>query len=572
MLTDAQRPNARSLSNLLNVQTASQPSARGLSDYVWAWGQFLDHDMSLSTASNGAAVNGEAPIAVNDPGDPLGPQPIPFVRNNFVVNRWRDQVNEVTSWIDASQIYGSSAARASALRTEGGLGAKLAMSAGNLLPYNTAGLPNDNDGPLPDDRMILAGDVRANENLHLTSLQTMFAREHNRLVDRIAAQQPGLDAEGQFQLARQLVGAEMQVITYREFLPALMGPTAPRAQDYAFNVEQNGAVTNSFAHSAYRFGHSTLSSNLQLATAESVPAGRIPLKHAFFNPDAIGSDPSVIDQLLQGAAMQTSQEVDLQVIDDVRNFLFGPPGAGGLDLAALNIQRGRDHGLPDYRMLRQSYGLSSSGVPSTWPMDPAVRDAVLAAYGGNASNVDPWIGGLAETHLANSSVGPLVSAILFHQFRRSRDGDRLFYRGAAAGLYAAGVLKPEIAELVDLDQVTLGDVVRANTDVTLLQDNVFFAWGASDFNRDGVTNGDDLALWMGSYAGTGLGDVDLDGDVDGADFLQLQREMGRNWLAPAGPGPTPMPEPAALASLLTALVGVAAGRCSSGGLLRLRRR
>lgn len=538
MHTDAQRPNSRTLSNVLNAQSNSRPSDRGLSDYAWAWGQFLDHDMSLSTSSNGAAVNGAAPIAINDPLDPLGPNPIPFVRSNFVNLNGREQINEVTSWIDASQVYGSNAARAASLRTDGGVGAKLTMSAEGLLPRNTIGLPNDNDGPLPDDRMFLAGDVRANENLLLTSLQTVFAREHNRLVDRIAQMQPGLTAEQQFQLARKLVGAEVQAITYREFLPALMGSNAPKAENYVFISAQNGSVTNSFAHSAYRFGHSTLSPNLKLAADDGTPVGSVPLRNAFFNPDAISDDPGLVDQLLQGAAIQTSQEVDLQIIDDVRNFLFGPPGAGGLDLAALNISRGRDHGLPAYGLLRSSYSLPFIQSFAQMPADPAVRQALSDAYGGNFQNIDPWIGGLAETHLPGSSVGPLIDAILRNQFTRSRDGDRLFYRGAAAGLYLNGTLDPSIAELVDLDSIRLSDVILANTQLTTLQENVFFAWGAADFNHDGQTDGLDMAIWQDGFAGASAGDADFDGDVDGNDFLVLQRQ-----LQPSDGGGGPIPEP-----------------------------
>ena len=64
MIGDAQRKNPRLISNGLSAQSASKPSARHVSNYIWAWGQFLDHDMSLSTTSDGAAVNGSAPIAV----------------------------------------------------------------------------------------------------------------------------------------------------------------------------------------------------------------------------------------------------------------------------------------------------------------------------------------------------------------------------------------------------------------------------------------------------------------------------------------------------------------------------
>src|SRR5262249_48625092 len=153
MVTEPTRPNARTISNTVSTQSASHPSARGLSNYIWAWGQFLAHDTDLSTSSNGAAVNGSAPILITSPTDPLGPNAIPFTRANFAPTLGtRTPVNEVTSFIDASAVYGSDAARAAALRTNSGLGAKLTLDANNLLPRNTAGLPNENEGPVPNDQ------------------------------------------------------------------------------------------------------------------------------------------------------------------------------------------------------------------------------------------------------------------------------------------------------------------------------------------------------------------------------------------------------------------------------------
>ncbi len=69
----------------------------------------------------------------------------------------------------------------------------------------------------------VAGDVRANENLALTATQTLFAREHNRIVSLLPT---SLSAEDRFQIARRIVVAEQQYITYNEFLPA-MGVVLP---------------------------------------------------------------------------------------------------------------------------------------------------------------------------------------------------------------------------------------------------------------------------------------------------------------------------------------------------------
>ena len=299
------RPNARTISNTVSKQTVSTPSARGLSDLHWGWAQFLDHDMSLSTTS---AANGTAPITIDDANDPFGQgNVIPFSRSNYVINGVREQINDVTAWIDGSQIYGSSLSRSQALRTNGGTGAKLLSSANNLLPYNTGGLTNQNNGPTPANQLFLAGDIRANENLLLTSLQTVFMREHNRLVDRIATLKPGLTAQEQYNLARKLVGAEIQAITYNEFLPALMGSNAPPAQAYVYRPDEDGSVTNSFSHAVYRFGHSAVGDSLLLANNNSQSTGSMTFGSAFFNPNQITNNPTLIDQVLMGASLQKSQ-------------------------------------------------------------------------------------------------------------------------------------------------------------------------------------------------------------------------------------------------------------------------
>src|SRR5262249_39121370 len=158
-------------------------------------------------------------------------------------------------YIDASMVYGSDPARAAALRTfEGG---KLKTSAnGQLLPLNTDGLPNADPFRL-GARLFLAGDVRANEQADPTVVHTLFVPEHNRLADRIPDRYPGLNDEQVYQVARRLVGAEMQVITYEEYLPAVLGfDYAPDPEDAVYNPAVNASITNSFAHAAFRFGHS----------------------------------------------------------------------------------------------------------------------------------------------------------------------------------------------------------------------------------------------------------------------------------------------------------------------------
>jgi hypothetical protein len=146
----------------------------------------------------------------------------------------------------------------------------------------------------------------------------------------------------------------------------------------------------------------------------------------------------------------------------VRNFLFGPPGAGGLDLASLNIARGRDHGLADYNSMRAAYGLPRVSDFSEITSD-ADTQAKLESLYGSVDNIDAWVGGLAEDHVPGGSVGPLLRSIIGDQFTRLRDGDRFWYQNTFRG-----------DELKRIDHTTLAQVIERNTDLTGLQRDVFF--------------------------------------------------------------------------------------------------
>ena len=153
--------------------------------------------------------------------------------------------------------------------------------------------------------------------------------------------------------------------------------------------------------------------------------GNISLQDAFFNPDEIKNNG--VDSLLFGLTTQTAQEVDTFLVDDVRNFLFGPPGAGGLDLATLNLQRGRDHGLQGYNDTRLMLGLN--GITNFLDLtdgNGALADAFASVYD-SIDDVDIWIGGLTEAHINGGLLGETFSEIVNDQFLRLRDGDQYFY-------------------------------------------------------------------------------------------------------------------------------------------------
>ena len=426
LIEPPQRENPRVISNAIVAQSGILPNSRGLTNFVWQWGQFVDHDVDLT---EGSSTNGTAPVPI-PPGDPLGPGPMPFNRSNFdpstgtMSGNPRQQINQITSYIDGSNVYGSDASRATWLRTM--IGGQLKMSPGDLLPYNDGTIPNAGTPEQPNfsTDLFVAGDIRSNEQVALTAMHTIFVREHNRLAGLLQAQLPLASDEDLFQMARRIVGAELQIITYEEFLPALLG-NSPLPSYTGYQPTVNASIANEFSTAFYRFGHTMLMPEFTLVEPGGGGAGTLALRDAFFDPSFF-DDPLNLDRIVGGLAT-LAQEIDPMLVEDVRSFLFGPPGAGGFDLASLNMQRGRDHGLPDYNSLRAAYGLArkvkflTDGVlpdgvtPNgvTTHADLAMR---LQDVYGSVDNIDPWLGGLAEDPWPGTAVSEVVGTALRDQF------------------------------------------------------------------------------------------------------------------------------------------------------------
>ena len=493
-------PSPRAISNAIASQSASLPNPAGATDWLWQWGQFLDHDLDLTPLANPEEPL-NIPVPMGDPDfDPfaLGNLEMSFVRSaaNGGTTTAREQLNGITAFVDASNLYGSDAARAIALRDVGNDG-KMKMAAGSggemNLVFNTFGLPNEGD--LGADG-YLSGDVRANEQIGLTAVHTLFSREHNRIADdlksrldggeqtlvekrdqSIAQAGNGIGDEDDFiyQSARKLVAAQMQKITYEEFLPVLLGNGALMPyQGYDDTI--NPGISNEFATAAYRVGHTMLSPELLRVDDFDTIIAAINLQDAFFSPELVDQDG--VDTLLKGLASQHAQNIDPFLIDDVRNFLFGPPGAGGLDLASLNIQRGRDHGLAGYSAVRAGLGLSP--VNSFLEMtggDNALAQAFASVYD-SVADVDLWIGGLAEAHAGSGLVGETIGAILIDQFTRTRDGDRFYYELERDHLLT---LDPDFQS-----SSRLSDIIRRNTSINNIQDNVFLLRASASVPEPGT--------------------------------------------------------------------------------------
>jgi hypothetical protein len=531
--SQARGPSPRYVSNrVFNDVNQNVFSERGVSQWVWTWGQFVDHNIGL--AQDGPE---RAPIPF-DSSDALE-----RFRNDLGVTAFRrdaaapgtgtapgnprQHVNTASSYIDGWAVYGGTRERLEWLRTgrvDGDLrnnGASLLLTADGYLPRGRArGVATAPPTMALDGRLtgrpldaVVAGDVRANENMALTAVHTLFAREHNRIVGELPAR---LTAEERFQIARRIVGAEIQFITYREFLPAAGVKLGPYR---GYDPSVDPSLGNEFATVAYR-AHSMIHGEFEV----ELPGGReitVALGDAFFNPDLVqlvGLGPA-----LAGLSNEAQYKNDEQIDDALRSVLFQIPGAavqGVVDLGALDVQRGRDHGMPTYNQLRAALGLKpkrsfraitgerTQRFPADRRVDPrrpiddpdildfvklldadgerlalgsdeaveGARTAVrrttlaarLAAIYPSVRKLDAFVGMLAEPHVRGSELGELQLALWRRQFEALRAGDRFFYRHDPA--------LPAIRRAFGIDyRRTLSELIRLNTNAEDVPANVFFA-------------------------------------------------------------------------------------------------
>ncbi|OXB70481.1 UNVERIFIED_CONTAM: hypothetical protein H355_003774, partial [Colinus virginianus] len=277
----------------------------------------------------------------------------------------RQQINGLTSFLDASTVYGSTSTVENKLRnlTSEGLlrvNSKYHDNGREYLPFTDwVPSPCAQDSNASEDERIecfMAGDSRSSEVTSLTAMHTLWLREHNRLAWALKAINSHWSAETIYQEARKIVGALHQIITLRDYIPKVIGPDA--FNQYiglykGYDPTVNPTVSNVFATAAFRFGHATIQPIVRRLNAQYLDDPELPSLHlheVFFSPWRLikegGLDPLIRGLLAQSAKLQVQDQL---MNEELTDKLFVLSNNGSLDLASLNLQRGRDHGLPGAR-------------------------------------------------------------------------------------------------------------------------------------------------------------------------------------------------------------------------------
>ena len=383
--------------------------------------------------------------------------------NYYHHQQTREHINRITHYVDASMIYGSNKETQEALRRfSGGLLKTTGTGKGDL-PFSTM---RDAGG----DPLFTAGDTRVNEHTGLVVIHTLFHREHNRIVTELSKINPCWGDEELYQEARKIMGAIIQIITYEEYLPALYGE---KWFDFYigkfkyYSSYTSPTVSNVFATAPFRFGHSQIKNQFSRLDYMYKPLdiGPLELADGFFNSSEYYRSGRT-DPILRGLVIDEAGEVDEFLSEGVASLLItSPTTVTATDLAALNIQRGRDHALPSYRQWEwlciRKFGIQPSFErPSTVAKFKELYGDYGFRYG-----MDLWLAGLAEKLLDGSSIGPTFACLLAETFKAIRDGDRFWWE--RPGVFT-------LSQRNTLSKVTLSQVICESSDgIENVQPNAF---------------------------------------------------------------------------------------------------
>ncbi|XP_064483549.1 uncharacterized protein LOC135396484 [Ornithodoros turicata] len=460
-------------------------------------GQFIDHDVAhtpLAEGPNGQTlrcrscdsprtVNRECfpiPIPQNDPHFPSvnrktqQPVCLPLTRSMSGQRTLgsREQINQVTGYLDLSTVYGSDECARDELRLfRAGLLNMSSHPAGQGLQPLLSEVDGAADCITSNGRCFIAGDTRVSEQPALTAVHTVMAREHNRIARSLQSLNPHWNDERTFQESRRVLGAMFQRIVYNEFLPRTLGWDAVsrwglhlRDTGYygGYDPDCDVGTFNEFATAAFRFGHTLLPPFFKLVGPAYDEIGGVKLTDAFFNSQSLYRKDR-IDQLLRGLMSTPMENFDSHVTEMVTKHLFEAKSVpfSGLDLVAINLQRGRDHGLRTYNDYREFCGLPRARTFQELEGDiPTATIRAIASTYRNVEDIDVFTGGLSEIPLAGAAVGPTFSCMLAFQFQRLRRCDRFWHESRDPAIRFTE------DQLTEIRKASLAKIFCENSDTT----------------------------------------------------------------------------------------------------------
>lgn len=481
-VTSVVLPNPRTIS-LATIRWSDKPDIKA-SLMLMQWGQFIIHDLSLAATTPMFTAQGTSIDCCNrklllDPRfkhpaciSVLLPDNDPFYRRfnvgcmNLVRSapsppvgcrlRAREQLNQLTSFLDGSQIYGNDEQQALGLRRgQGGLMKSSQINGMEFLPFDARlgeGCVLPTAGIRRGMRCFVAGDNRVNELTGLVTMHALFLREHNRIARILWQLNPSWPDERLFQETRKIVIAQLQHITYNEWLPLIVGPIIMRdfklelsqtngGYSLEYDEETDPSIINEFAAAAHRL-HSLIQSAFNFQTQDGQLIQQFKLRNIFNNPASLYREGN-FDACIHSMVNEPSQAIDNHFSEEITNHLFQDTNSSfGMDLVTVNIQRGRDHGLPGYNFFRQACGLTR--LRSFEQLDSVMVEGagqVFSQLYAHVDDIDLFIAGNYEKKLRDAMVGPVFACIIGEQYRRLKFGDRYWYEnGNQAGAFTPSQL------------------------------------------------------------------------------------------------------------------------------------
>ena len=326
--------------------------------------------------------------------------------------------------------------------------------------------------PLSPSDCFIGGDIRVNEQIALTVFHTIFVREHNRIARELQTLNSEIGDETIFRLTREIVAAEIQKITYKDYLSIILGQRFfdEIIKPYeAYDPRLDSTIPNAFATAAYRFGHSQIRPVLDRLDKnfQNISAGPLSLAEAFFSPSLFAESEGT-DPLLRGLISKPVRTVD-EFVNFVLTTLLFQSETSRMDLATLNIQRGRDHGIPPY-MIWKKWATRTCRETSDF-QNELTYIRLLQTYG-SLDTVDLWVGGLAEEPVSGGLVGATFACIFANTFAALRDGDRFYYENVKSDSNPDAFFTAEQRD--EIEKASLSRIICDNSDsIQEIQPNAF---------------------------------------------------------------------------------------------------